>query len=111
VRIAARSLLILVAFFASSAAWAGALPLSVVSLSSPMRPFTDAAIQAWTARGATCESTVTYQSGPSVAKELVSRRADSRGDIAWRWRVGSNTTSPSRSTRRRSPAELREIAV
>jgi micrococcal nuclease len=88
----ARSLLILVAFFAGSAAWAGPLPLSVVSLSSPVQPFTDATIQARTAPGAHCEITVTYQSGPSVAKGLVPKQADSRGDIAWRWRVGSDTT-------------------
>jgi hypothetical protein len=87
-----RRLLILVAFFASSAAWAGSLPLSVVSLSSPVQPFTEATIQARTAPGATCEITVIYKSGKSVAKGLVPKQADSRGDIAWRWRVGSNTT-------------------
>jgi hypothetical protein len=92
VRIVGGSLLILVLFFAGSAAWAGALPLSVVSLSSPVQPFTDATLGARTAPGATCDITVIYQSGPSVAKGLVPKQADSRGDIAWRWRVGSNTT-------------------
>lgn len=90
--VVARSLLILVVFFAGSAVWAGSLPLSVVSLSSPVQPFTDATLEARTAPGATCEITVIYKSGPSVAKGLVSKLADSRGDIAWRWRVGSNTT-------------------
>jgi hypothetical protein len=92
VRIVARSLLILVAFFAGSA-WAGALPLSVVSLTSPVAPFTDATIRIRTAPQANCDITVIYKSGHSRAQGLIPKEADSKGDVSWRWRVGSNTTS------------------
>jgi micrococcal nuclease len=87
----ARALVLLVVLIAGSV-WAGSLPLSIVSLTSPVAPFTDATIQARTAPGANCGITVIYKSGPSVAKGLVPKQADAKGDVAWRWRVGSNTT-------------------
>lgn len=72
--------------------WAADLPISVVSLSSPVAPFTDATIQVQTTAGAACAITVLYKSGPSKAKGLYPQTADSKGRITWRWRVGSNTT-------------------
>lgn len=71
---------------------AGELSISLVSLSSPVAPFTDATIQIQTTPGANCSITVLYKSGPSKAKGLYPRTADGRGRVAWRWRVGSNTT-------------------
>jgi micrococcal nuclease len=76
---------------AASPAWAE-LPISVVSLTSPVAPFTDATIQVQTSPGASCSITVLYKSGPSRAKGLAPQTADSRGRVTWIWRVGSNTT-------------------
>lgn len=68
------------------------LPVSLVSLSSPIAPFADATLQIQTTPGANCRITVLYKSGPSRAKGLFPQSADAQGRIAWTWRVGSNTT-------------------
>ena len=72
--------------------WSAELPVALVSLSSPVAPFTDATIQIQTSTGANCSIIVLYKSGPSKAKGLYPQTADARGRVAWRWRVGSNTT-------------------
>jgi len=72
--------------------WAADLPISVVSLSSPVVPFTDATMQIQTTPGASCAITVLYKSGPSRAKGLYPQTADAKGRVTWQWRVGSNTT-------------------
>ena len=71
---------------------AGELPISLVSLSSPVVASRDASIQIQTSAGAKCSITVIYKSGPSKAKGLSPQTADGRGRVGWRWRVGSNTT-------------------
>lgn len=73
-------------------AWAAALPVALVQLSSPVAPFTDATIQVKTVPGTACAIAVLYKSGPSRAKGLDPRTADRSGFVSWRWRVGSNTT-------------------
>lgn len=83
--------LILVLMLAESV-WAGSLPLAVVSLTSPVEPFTDATIQVRTAPSANCRIIVIYKSGASRAQGLYPKQADARGQVAWQWRVGSNTT-------------------
>jgi micrococcal nuclease len=87
----ATSVFVVVALLVGSAS-AASLPLTVVSLTSPVAPFTDATLHARTAPGADCEITVIYKSGPSQAKGLFAKQADLSGDVAWQWRVGSNTT-------------------
>jgi hypothetical protein len=72
--------------------WAADLPISVVSLSSPVAPFDDATMEIQTKPGANCAISVLYKSGPSRARGLISQVADRKGRIGWRWRVGSNTT-------------------
>jgi len=72
--------------------WAADLQVSVVSLSSPVAPFSDATLEIQTAPGAICTITVHYKSGPSRAKGLAPKTADARGRVVWQWRVGSNTT-------------------
>jgi len=64
-------------------AWAADLPISLVSLSSPVAPFSDATLEIRTSPGATCAITVSYKSGPSRAKGLVPRVADGRGRTAF----------------------------
>lgn len=72
--------------------WAADLPVTVVSLSSPVAPFSDAIVEVRTTQGATCRITVRYKSGPSQAKGLIPKTADNGGRIVWQWRVGSSTT-------------------
>lgn len=72
--------------------WAAELPISLVSLSSPVAPFSDATMEIQTRPGANCGISVLYKSGPSRARGLGPQIADSKGRIGWRWRVGSNTT-------------------
>jgi len=72
--------------------WAAGLSVSLVQLSSPVAPFTDATITVKTAPAASCAITVLYESGPSRAKGLDPKLADRSGFVQWRWRVGSNTT-------------------
>jgi len=72
--------------------WAADLPISVISLSSPVAPYDDATLEIQTRPGASCGISVLYKSGPSRAGGLIPQTADSKGRIAWRWRVGSNTT-------------------
>jgi len=76
----------------ASRLWAADLGVSVISLTSPVAPFTDASIQVQTTPGASCTIVVLYKSGPSRAKGLDPQTADGQGRITWRWRVGSKTT-------------------
>src|SRR5438876_3732191 len=66
--------------------------VELVSLTTPVAPFTDATLAAKTVPGAACTIVVLYKSGPSRARGLVPREANSRGVVSWTWRVGSNTT-------------------
>ena len=72
----------------------GAMDVAVelVSLTTPVAPFTDATLTAKTVPGAACTIVVLYKSGPSRARGLVPQDANSRGQVSWTWRVGSNTT-------------------
>ena len=76
----------------ASAIWAADLRVSVVSLSSPAAPSSDATLEIQTTPGASCSITVLYKSGPSRAKGLGPKMADGKGRVVWQWRVGSNTT-------------------
>lgn len=76
----------------AAAAQAVDLAISVVSLTSPAAPFSDATLTIRTSPGAGCSIKVTYRSGPSRARGLYPQTADGRGRITWRWRVGSSTT-------------------
>jgi len=76
-----------------SAAAAGEVPITLVRLTSPVAPFTDATLEIKTSPGAECRIVVTYKSGPSRARGLVPLEADRTGRVAWTWRVGSNTTA------------------
>src|SRR5574341_444627 len=68
------------------------LPVSLVSITSPAAPFTEATLTIRTTPGANCSITVSYKSGPSRAKGLIPKITDGSGRITWTWRVGSNTT-------------------
>ena len=73
-------------------AQAADLLITLISVTSPAAPFTDATLTVSTAPGANCSVVVNYKSGPSRAKGLVPKVASSSGRVSWTWRVGSNTT-------------------
>ena len=89
---AVRLLAVLLFLASVDVLWAADLPVSIVRVSSPAAPFSDATLEAQTTPGADCRITVFYKSGPSTARGLVPRQADRRGRVVWIWRVGSNTT-------------------
>ena len=71
----------------------GAKPLSVkVTKRTPsvLRNQT-ASVSIRTVKGARCDITVFYNSGPSTAKGLDPKTANSSGDVTWKWKVGGNT--------------------
>lgn len=68
------------------------LPVRLVSPTSPVSPGDDATVTVQTTPGALCLITVRYKSGPSRARGLVPKIADSRGIVTWTWRVGTRTT-------------------
>jgi hypothetical protein len=68
------------------------LPITLISVTSPAAPFSDAALTISTSPGANCSIVVYYKSGPSRAKGLIPKLASSSGRVSWTWRVGSNTT-------------------
>ncbi len=73
-------------------AQAADLLITLISVTSPAAPFTDATLTASTAPGANCSIAVHYKSGPSRAKGLIPKVASSSGRVSWTWRVGSKTT-------------------
>ncbi len=69
----------------------GSLPLTIVSLTSPVSPGADATLRAKTIPNATCSIEVYYKTGLSEAAGLETKSADASGDVSWTWRVGSGT--------------------
>jgi hypothetical protein len=68
------------------------LSVTLISVTSPAAPFTDATLTISTSPGANCSIVVHYKSGPSRAKGLIPKVTDGSGRVSWTWRVGSNTT-------------------
>jgi micrococcal nuclease len=68
------------------------LAVELMSLTSPVAPFSDARLQIRTRPDASCMIEVLYASGPSRARGLDTRTADANGRVVWTWRVGSSTT-------------------
>lgn len=91
-----RELLLLAAFFTLSAPGgavrAAELPISVVSVSSPVAASANATIFIRTSPGARCWGTVDYKSagtkpGKMGPRDLEAQIADMEGRAAWRWPV------------------------
>lgn len=68
------------------------LSISVVSLTSPVKPGANATLRIQTAPGADCSITVNYKSGPSQAAGLGAQIANSSGLVTWSWKVGTRTS-------------------
>ena len=63
----------------------------VSSVSSPVSRGQTATLLATATAGSSCSITVTYKSGPSKAKTLQPKTADSSGHVEWSWKIGSRT--------------------
>ncbi len=68
------------------------LPVTLVSITSPVKHGNPATIVVKTAPGAACRITVTYKSGRGRAKGLTPRPSDEQGMVGWTWLVGTQTT-------------------
>ena len=66
--------------------------LQIVSVTSPISAGAYATLKAKTVPNASCGITVYYKSGPSTAQGLYTKQADSSGNVAWTWKVGTRTT-------------------
>ena len=73
----------------------GQLAISVVSLTSPIKPGATASLTIQTLPGAACSIQVHYKSGPSGAAGLGAKTADGSGNVTWSWKVGSSTAKGS----------------
>jgi len=68
-----------------------ALTIKKVRLTSSVSRNTTASVTVKTAARAQCSITVTYNSGFSTAAGLVTKAADSEGQVSWSWKVGGRT--------------------
>jgi hypothetical protein len=91
-RLLALSLTLYLIALQVGSARAADLPITLISVTSPAAPFTDATLTISTTPGANCSIVVYYKSGASRAKGLVPKMASNSGRVSWTWRVGSNTT-------------------
>lgn len=69
-----------------------AVTQTLVRLTSPVQRGAYATIVVRSKAGLACSITVYYKSGPSSAKGLEPKIADSYGRCIWTWKVGTNTT-------------------
>lgn len=93
VRVVVHVVLAIVASWAvAPGAHAQPLDVKLMALTSPVSPWARATIAVQTATAAECHITVWYKSGPSRARGLGPKVADSHGRVSWTWVVGSNTT-------------------
>ncbi len=67
--------------------------VQIVSVTpNPVKRGKSAIIRAKVRPHAAAKIKIFYKSGSSIAKGLVEKKADSTGEVAWRWNVGGNTT-------------------
>jgi hypothetical protein len=68
------------------------LSVKVVKRTSSVPRNATASLTIKTTKRARCSITVEYPSGPSEARGLGDKTANSKGQVTWKWKVGSNTT-------------------
>ena len=85
--------LLVVALVALSLVFATAAEAKVtlVRVTSPVKPGAYATLTVKVSRSARCAITVRYKSGPSQAAGLYTKRSAS-GRVSWSWKVGTRTT-------------------
>jgi micrococcal nuclease len=69
------------------------LPVKVTKHTATAAAGNTASVTIKTSKKAECGIVVQYDSGPSTAKGLGPKTADSTGVITWKWQVGRNTSS------------------
>lgn len=67
--------------------------VKVTKLTRSVRPGGTASVTIATVKYAECSISVTYDSGPSEAAGLVTKKANGKGAVTWKWMVGRNTGS------------------
>jgi hypothetical protein len=67
------------------------LPITVTKQAGTVARGAAATLAIQTAKKAGCRIVVQYDSGPSTAKGLADKTADSSGTVIWKWTVGRNT--------------------
>lgn len=65
--------------------------VTILSVTSPIAPNSNATLTAKGIPGTTYSITVYYSSGPSTAKGLADKTAASDGSLSWEWKVGQRT--------------------
>jgi hypothetical protein len=65
--------------------------VKVTDRTKAVRPGGTASVTVRTSKGTRCRITVWYDSGPSEARGLGTKKAGSNGTITWRWMVGTRT--------------------
>jgi hypothetical protein len=68
------------------------LSVKVVKRTSSVPRNATASLTIKTTKRARCSITVEYPSGPSEARGLGDKTANSKGQVTWKWKVGGNTT-------------------
>jgi micrococcal nuclease len=66
--------------------------ITLVSLTSPTSPGSNATLVIQVAAGAVCDPGVIYKSGESGAQGLEQKTAGGDGQLSWTWKVGPSTT-------------------
>ena len=67
----------------------GELDVSVISITSPLKPGSQATLEIQGKPNTEYDITVKYASGASTASGLEPKTADSDGKVSWSWKVGS----------------------
>ena len=73
------------------AAEAPALAVKVTKKPGTVARGANATVAIKTAKNASCDIDVEYESGRGTAKGLVDKKANSKGEITWKWKVGIGT--------------------
>jgi len=63
------------------------LPLTLITLTSPVSRGHDARVAVRTAPGTQCMLLFHYKAGAAVRNLAMPKRADGKGRVSWRWRV------------------------
>lgn len=69
----------------------GELDVQVTKRSASVARNRTASVTIKTTKGASCEITVEYNSGPSTAAGLGAKKASNSGTVTWKWKVGGRT--------------------
>ncbi|MBK8990122.1 MAG: hypothetical protein IPM39_29345 [Chloroflexi bacterium] len=68
------------------------VPISLISLTSPVSPNSNATLTIQTNPGIVCNPGIRYASGNSVAEGMGPKTAPEDGLLSWTWTVGPSTT-------------------